>query len=823
MAPPSGAHLESVISDVFLPVKLPSRSQGRGHEDYLVDCVLTALKDFRSCVGEDMREAICAATQMILNFKRTRTDFGGVDQDRLQKLFSELAKDDSFVIPLHVKAQNAGIVIRRTDKTAVFEVFQLTPPNQTVLAAVGRLRRCFPSLGVAVTPKIFTSLDFQATSAATISKMSEQHVSETASGHAYPDDESINPTLVTDLLSSFLLSNGKSSPGKVIWKNTREEVNLSDGKSRPWKRSAVWLLLRVSLQQIMSPTLKGTQSDGIYKRWMIFHLAQLLREATAARLASELIACMSGKLARRLVKLDLKEHEHWMSQVSEHLRNATELLESRWHKTIEAHTQLLGFTRLAAPDVEADTRFNLPELDYFLASIADRQLVDKRLLFCPKSHLLSCSAGELPAIDSIKGSSKYEVHNLYAFEEWVSEHLDGWAQRNAKNPQACSKIESAIRKYFEIAQLVYKDSAEGISAMLLTLLDLWIACDKTACSIHPLLSRYDHEVPTGPFESLLLRFKSDMERLFRAERYLKARSNNDRCFSVEFAADSPEHQGILDRILEQAEERRNRKRQEFEQLRSLYNSHMEQYATTSCAQHNGLDEDSDPSHSQTCDRCLHKAEAGRLQIEAYEWPLPSSKAETWSVVFELAVPPSFRAWRDASIHFLSDVLGYQSRRLVDARAQCALHTFEGLSDHYKPSSLDQRVKVASETKPQTASRQRIQIGSDVTVDDICVANEMHWRLFDTSAAAFLGQFKATANVSKKCTIQLPPPSGSLQNFLCRSAFQGQGPRPNVVIAQQSACPEKMSIGEYKALCALPFGYRTQWMNILVQLAMPSVD
>lgn len=669
--------------------------------------------------------------------------------------------------------------------------------------------------------------------------MSQQQVPVTGS---YLPDDTTNPALVTGLLHGFLLSNGNHSPGNTIWKNTREEVSAVDARSPPWKRSAVWLLIRVAFQLAMST--KGAHSDGIYKRWMVFHMAQLLSAATAEGLSSDVIACMNAKLARRLVKLELQEHEDWLKDVAEHMKNAKNLLESRWREVIDARTQLLGFTRLAGPQVEEDTQFHLPELDSFLASITNRRLVDKGPAFCPKSQIPSFSPSELPAINSIEGSGTYKVQSLYAFEEWVSGNLDGWTQQNEKNPRTCSRIETVIQEYHEIAKVLYRDSAEGTSAMLMTILDLWVACDQSALAIHPLLSQFDHEIPIEPFRYLLLRFKSDMGRLFRAERYLKARSNNvtrrnersailafgkDRCFSAEFAADSPTHQGILDRILEQAEETKRKKRDEFERLRTEYRALMKRCAQTTCIQHDRLDdvhENSDRSHSQACDRCMYEAEAGNLKITAYEWPLPSNKAERWSVIFELAVPPAFRAWRDISIFVLNDVLGYRSCRIVGARAQCTLDSFEGLSDHYEPKSSYKRVEVASETEPQNSSRQPIQMGADVAECDVCVVNEMHWKLFDTSTKRFLGHFAATNEVSKKCMIQLPPSSSSLQDFLRDTANEVKGPRssrPNAIIAKRAACPEGMSIGEYKAICSLTYGHRTRWMNILVQLALPSVD
>lgn len=65
------------------------------------------------------------------------------------------------------------------------------------------------------------------------------------------------------------------------------------------------------------------------------------------------------------------------------------------------------------------------------------------------------------------------------------------------------------------------------------------------------------------------------------------------------------------------------------------------------------------------------------------------------------------------------------------------------------------------------------------------------------------------------------PCKALQRFIFRPASAPDGPEPNSVIASQNACPENMSLEEYKDLATLPLGHRIQWANILLQLAMPS--
>lgn len=65
-----------------------------------------------------------------------------------------------------------------------------------------------------------------------------------------------------------------------------------------------------------------------------------------------------------------------------------------------------------------------------------------------------------------------------------------------------------------------------------------------------------------------------------------------------------------------------------------------------------------------------------------------------------------------------------------------------------------------------------------------------------------------------CTYKVPQSSASLQQFLFRPADNRNGLTPNSVIATQDACPEVMSLEEYKSLYSLPYDIDIQWENIL---------
>lgn len=108
------------------------------------------------------------------------------------------------------------------------------------------------------------------------------------------------------------------------------------------------------------------------------------------------------------------------------------------------------------------------------------------------------------------------------FEKWVSDHLAAWLNRHIKAGDTCEVLKEKMQCYHKVASVAYGNQPEAISIMLLTILELWIACDKSATKIHAHLSDYIVEVFSYKWDSLLLRSRGDMERLHSAEEYLKS-------------------------------------------------------------------------------------------------------------------------------------------------------------------------------------------------------------------------------------------------------------------------------------------------------------
>lgn len=108
------------------------------------------------------------------------------------------------------------------------------------------------------------------------------------------------------------------------------------------------------------------------------------------------------------------------------------------------------------------------------------------------------------------------------------------------------------------------------------------------------------------------------------------------------------------------------------------------------------------------------------------------------------------------------------------------------------------------------------------VSKVCVKNGARYRYHDKETNRFIGDLSFDDDtVARSCTYTLPIPA--LQGYIFRPASNPDGKSPNSTIASQSSCPSTMSLKEYKELSSVPLSHHIQWANILLQLAMPSVD
>lgn len=725
------------------------------------------------------------------------------------------------------------------------ESFELSPRNESVTSTVGRLVRGFPGPAMTLDLAAFNAPGLLETLSQTLVRMGHQpaadmkpKVSKAQQEHD-EDRDTTHPMMVTELLMSTLRPLSADAKATQIRKNTREEVMWRDSRS-PWRRSALWLLVRVTLQLLFRRLSDEARLDDLYKQFMVFFMSFVVDKASVG-LSSEAIYCMNAKIVRRLLKLNLSGEPPWFSPVRDILKRSYEQIQGRWTEIRRKNSRSIDTSSLSTLDFRHDIQCAIPDLDLYLKGIGRRGHDDTlREIFNPASQLSKYKCNKLPdCLDFAEGD--YQRYNLAAFEDWVAVHLNGWTEDHMRDQASCSHLGRLMMRYHEAASSSYVQNPEAISVMLLTLLELWIACDKSAIQCHHELGKYDACIPVDCFQSLLLPFKSQMTRLAQAESYLSQRQRNHKyhgsgifhdygtrnCFSVRYFDQSDEHQRLLKAIEDHATQKRAEKKAELQEKQQRYRHLMNLVSQTVCKQEEViLDARSgfrESRHSHSCPCRRYKREAKSIEISVHEWPLPTAQRQAKSTVFELQVPKPFGSWRDTTLFFLYNCLGVQYVKTSSPRAEHRLQTYSGLSSFFTSHGQHSRIGLLSQNKPHKRTHRRDRLIVNVAETDICLNNGLSFQYYDDTVQCYVSAFERTLRTARSCVYTLPQQSSALQQFIFRPAQEPHGPAPNEVIATQSAAPANISMEEYKALASMPLGLEIQWQNILVELAAPSVD
>ncbi|KAF2745418.1 hypothetical protein M011DRAFT_478936 [Sporormia fimetaria CBS 119925] len=850
-----GLSAESIlylIHHMVLPRKLPQKSDyNPARERELLDFTTHALQEFRSLSTPEHSSIVEEVLASIENLLATRTDTGHVDELELLHHFGDFTSDTTKAyIPLEVNAQNAAIIIHKHDNNVVFEVFELAPSNGAVMTTQGRLERSFPAFAVSVSMKEYSKTGFQQAVAQAIAKMSVQPAEgfqpkAQKAGAAHDEiRETTHPGIVTEHLVNVLLAVGTQVETPRIQKFTREDV-LWDQCLRPWRRSPLWLLVRVTAQFGFTRATPGAEWGGsLYKMFMAFLLANVLETACTRidELESDLISAITSKLARRLLKLEQvldlpTQTPQWLSRVHNIMQSTHQALEEKWTH-IGSHIEdrpLADATALKRLRPACDLELDLPDLDTFLTSIAHREYKENITEFQPSSKMIEFPPHELPL--DINANDDEQELRLIAFEAWVEQHLGRWLDSKLSDETTCVQLRGLVILYHGMASRLYAQGPRGISVMYLTIFELYVACDKSACHIHALLKDYDAEIPLEQLQSLLLPRKSQLKRLSEVEAYVKSRKERARrgapsvyrdfghssSFAVTFFEQSPAHNALKANIEERANKERDEKLQELHKKQIQYDRLMLEFGRLTCDKI--WRKNQKPTHrSKKCSRCRLFKMAEAISITIHEWPLPRSEAAAKATVFELCVPVAFSSWRDLSVFLVKEVLQGQYQ---DGHEQAKIYTLpedRGLSRYLVGNHSSQRLTLASGVKALSVSHYAVPAGriKTLTTEDVCVDSALQYQYCDMDCDVLTSRLVFTDGL-EQCTYRLPLRSAVLQDLVGRTPSEPHGRAPNEVLARQDLCPSHMSLGEFKAFCTLPLGLEIQYINILAQLAIPTID
>ena len=845
-----------LIHHVFLPPKLPQKDDFTDDKQpLLTGTIANAFEEFRRYPPTDTGDSIGRLASAVGHLKLIHDGTSAIDETKLRTALLglpqngrsispstpvQLIRDLGGFLPLFIRAQNAGMIVSWHGSRILFQAFELAPKNQSAMSTKGRLRRSFPSCAFAVSQETFFDDGFVATLAMTVSKLSDQSapgmqpkIRKAGQEHA-EDRDTTHPAMVVEYLMSFIRATG--APGEdvvAIQKNTREEVIWSNARM-PWRRSSMWLLARVSMDlACYESTSFGMAQTQLYKTFMVFLMAHILRMCHNHDVPSDLLQVVIAKIYRRLHKLGADMDQPCFATVKEILLKTHGIIQERWQDIIAGASPTLDLEVLKSLQPREDTVHDLPRLDDFIMSIAGRSDLSKSSVFKPDAPLPKFSPDNLP-IELGSCSEDYKIFELAAFESWVEKHLSAWLNHNLYDASTCTRLQMSMQRYFEFAAPTYRANPEAYSNMILTLMELWISSDRSGCVIYPLLADYDPEIPHLYLHNLLLPFRSQMSRLTKIEQYLKDRRSrlapnrtsifssfgNPCDFSVRYFDASPSHKTLLYSIEHMTQRKSQAKLQELRTKQEEYRDLMRRHDDLLSHDLNEYEE-----RCENCTKCSLLAKAKDISIEVFEDPLPEDPNKKKGTVFELDLPSWFDAWRTATHFLLHDVLGTKYTELERPNAYHQLRQYKGLVEFVSPKSLSEpRLTLLSGTKPHINTHRRTKPIPNVTASDVCVKNGLRLQYYDNIEQVFVNNLLDTDEMGQLCTYSISSsPMSLLQKFLIRKPSIPDGLPPNEVMASQCDCPIEMSLDEFRAYCALPLGCRIQWMNILRQLTNPSLD
>ncbi|KAF8260777.1 hypothetical protein EI94DRAFT_1747592, partial [Lactarius quietus] len=730
----------------------------------------------------------------------------------LERELSTLSDEDVF---------NAAVLVRVLIDHVRFEIFEVSPQASEVMSTSGKLLCSYPGPAVQVSREVFADPYFLPELASFLIQMDidvlDSAATTTKAGSTVREvRESAHPRYISELLVGILRGIGEPASVDRITKRIADEI-LWNGAYMPWRRSPLWLIIRVALQ---------TSLDGeMYKTFMLFFHTHLLQICVQRGFPSEMLHLMRIKMARRLSKLGSTVSDHIYQVVNDTTKKTEELLQTRW----------TSFQKSQSTSSRWDPKRLHFDRDTAITLKISRPYLMNALLLTSRSYLPTffCPSHQPRLADTVDfshfsdGRLRAAVNNdnrtaLADFELSVERHLDSWVASCPQGDDSVNIIASCVDQYISSARKIYGANPEENSFMILTILDLWKALDILAHRRCPLMKSYSPEIPRDFLHPLLLHRSGSLRRTELIEKYIVQRHEEasnatpifsdgatESSFALQYYRDSLELQEIHADINQRASEEREEKRKE---LRLLNEKQKSMKAKASTLEHN--------DHHQTRIRRGGKSKVNKkadgLEIRVHEWPLPQDTLRAQSVVFELSPPRAFSTWRGITYQVLYDI-GMPN---ADDQAKLKLHlgAYSGLRC-WAVNHKYHRITIASTTKSFSDQSHYKTVQIPAEESDVLVNNGLSFKLFDRTGISWAaGPFEST--VAKLC---VPPIPVSTPYRKYHSFVSGTRHTSNEVIAAQAYCPPELSLHEYMAFAGLRCGPRLQWLNIAREVPSPSLS
>ena len=738
---------------------------------------------------------------------------------------------DVLLIP--IKAQNAVLILRRTKELIVFECFEASPLDSAVMGCKGRLLRTFPAQARTIRISTFDDPHFRIELATALSKLDMEVISEMmpqsqkAGSKMAEIRDTANPGLISDMLMAILASVGEPAHAQQISKRTRDDVLWSNALL-PWRRSPLWLAIRVTIQTTLCRKLLSEEGQIQYKNFMICLMSEIASVALLNDQPVDKCHVILAKIARRVHKLGAHTLGFVQQKALDTCQRVRIQQSLKWQKvqSFDADrpkvVQDLSFDRDTALSLEVSGAY----LDAILAQGESSALSGHS--FTPDCRTWLRFHRKLPVIYTNNDMKEELVFVLAEFERWVAVSLPPWiAEFDSCSPahEDCMALANSGESYWSASEKAYAGAPEHLSIMLLTIAELWYAIDRLAICLFPLLKQYSPVVSTDLFYPLLLPKIHQMQRLHKVEQHIRFRHAHatqqnpsifsdpgGRSFAVGYYATSTSHRALRASIEAEASIKKAAKKSEWEEASQRYQQLISEAEELECQ--NTTDSWGWPVHSASCKKCRLNSQASDMRISKYEWPLPRDEHSCISAVFELDCPTGLVAWRNLTWMLTHDI----GRPQWSSGEQYAdtLHGYSGLRSYSREKSS--RLVLASKVK--SFEKTHYTQNFPVRYDEIYSNNALQYAMLDKTQSSWVKEQTNKPTLQHKCIQPLPSSPYSNLQFAVDSTDHAQ----NRVLAEQDTCSNALSLHEFISFGSLRAdGEQTQWLNIQRELTASNMS
>jgi len=634
--------------------------------------------------------------------------------------------------------------------------------------------------------------------------------------------ESAHPKYISELLVGILRGFGQPASVDRITKRIGDEVLWKDAY-KPWRRSPLWLVIRVALQTSLD--------SNMYKSFMLVFHAYILNICTQRRFPSEVLHLMRVKMARRLSKLGPAVSDDVYQAVYCAANNTETLLQKRWSSFQKSRSVSLA-CHPEELDVVSDAAITLNNSRTYLMNVLHSTFQSYLSKPFSPSHrprlAYTLDFGRFSGGRLSAAVAEDKRTALADFELSVERFLDYWVDTYQHDDNAPDVIASCIEQYFDVARDIYGADPEDNSVMILTVMNLWMALDKLITRQCPLMTSYSPEIPQDFLHPLLLHRSGSLRRAMLIEEHILRRNQEafyttsifsdnatESSFAVRYFRTSQRLQQVENEVTQHALDERNQKRAELYSLNEQCKSLRDE---ASRMDHSYIEDYEGNLVHGSCQKCQTHKMANRLKIDVHEWPLPQSTAQAQLVIFELSPPRVFSTWREITYKILSDI-GMPNAPDNANQPKLILDTFSSLRDWAVRHSYH-RITIGSTTKSfrDQTHYKKVQIPADES--NVFLNNGLSFKLYDRKSKSWAARPFLGSTVVTFCTPPIPvsSPYGKIHSFV-----SGTHHTSNEVIAAQANCPPELSPHEYIAFSGLRSGPRLQWLNIARELSSPSLS